>query len=74
VVMWRQRLTPGARGAGGVFVKDLWIRFVEGFNKEPKEPLLLEEKLERSCADLISRVGGLAINWYQSLEKFLCFL
>jgi hypothetical protein len=39
VVVWRRRLTPGARGAGGVFVKDLWIRFIEGFSKEPKEPL-----------------------------------
>jgi hypothetical protein len=33
-------------GAGGVFVKDLWIGFIEGFSKEPKEPLRLEENLE----------------------------
>jgi hypothetical protein len=46
VVMWRQRLTPGAHGAGGVFVKDLWIGFVEGFSREPKESLRLMEKLE----------------------------
>jgi len=44
--MRRQRLTPGARGASAVFVKDLWIRFVEGFSKEPKESLRLEENLE----------------------------
>jgi hypothetical protein len=46
VVMWRRRLTLGAHGAGGVFVKDLWIKFVEGFSKEPKEPLWPEENLE----------------------------
>jgi hypothetical protein len=33
-------------------VKDLWIGFVEGFSKEPKEPLWPEENLERSYADL----------------------
>jgi hypothetical protein len=59
VVVWRRRFTPGARCAGGVFVKDLWIGFVEGFSKEPKEPLRPEENLERSCADLGQRVGGL---------------
>jgi hypothetical protein len=35
---------------GWVFTKDLWIGFVEGSNREPKEPLQLEENLERSCA------------------------
>jgi hypothetical protein len=40
------RLTPGACGAGGVFMKDLWIGFIEGFSKEPKESLQLEENLE----------------------------
>jgi hypothetical protein len=43
VVMWRRTLTAGARSAGGVFVKDLWIGFVEGFSKEPKDSLRLEE-------------------------------
>jgi hypothetical protein len=39
------------------FLKDLWIGFVEGFSKEPKESLRLVEELERSCADLGPRVG-----------------
>jgi hypothetical protein len=52
VAMWRQIFTPGARDAGGVFMKDLWTRFVEGFSKEPKEPLRLEKNLEQSCVDL----------------------
>jgi hypothetical protein len=64
VVVWRRRLTPGARGAGGVFVKDIWIIFIEGFNKEPKEPLQPKENLERSCVDLRQRVGGLCVSIY----------
>jgi hypothetical protein len=51
-------LRPGLWSCGGedshlvhvvqveFFVKDLWIGFVEGFSKEPKEPLRLEENLE----------------------------
>jgi hypothetical protein len=48
-------------------VKDLWIGFVEGFSREPKESLRLVEKLERSCVDLGPRAGGSASEWYQSL-------
>jgi hypothetical protein len=55
------RLTPGVKCAGWVFMKDLWIGFVEGSNREPREPLRLEENLERSCVDLGQRVGGLHI-------------
>jgi hypothetical protein len=31
---------------GEVFMKDLWIEFVEGSNKDLREPLQLEENLE----------------------------
>jgi hypothetical protein len=34
------------------FHKDLWIRFVKGFSRDPKKPLRLKENLERSCVDL----------------------
>jgi hypothetical protein len=68
------RLTPGVKCAGWVFMKDLWIGFVEGSNREPKEPLRLEENLERSCVDLGPEGRGSASEWYQSLEKFLFFL
>jgi hypothetical protein len=57
--MCRQRLTLGEHGAGGFFMKDLWIRFIWGFDGELKESLRLMEKLERSYADISSREGGL---------------
>jgi len=60
VVVWRGRLTPGACGVGGVFMKDLRIGFIEGFSREPKESLQLVAKLERSCTDLGPRERGSA--------------
>jgi hypothetical protein len=43
-----------------------WIH--GGSNRDPREPLRLEENLERSCVDLGPRVEGVCHQlWYQSL-------
>jgi hypothetical protein len=53
---------------GRVLTKDLWIRFIEGFSREPEESLRLEENLELSYADIGPRVGGLRQKTIQKVE------
>jgi len=55
------------------FLKDLWIRFVEGFSREPKESFRLVEKVERSYVDLCPRAGVSMSVWYQSLILSIYF-
>jgi hypothetical protein len=42
------KLALGVKFLRVSFHKDLWIRFVKGFSREPKKPLRLKENLERS--------------------------
>jgi hypothetical protein len=55
--------------AGGVFMKDLWIRFL-GFHRDPREPLRLEENsgtiLRPGGHAEPAEAGGAASVWYQS--------
>jgi hypothetical protein len=46
---------------GRVFLKDMWIGFVEGSSRELKDPLQLEENIELSCVDL-DRESGVCVS------------
>jgi hypothetical protein len=46
VVVWKCKDFPWCYFLKAIFHKDLWIRFVKGFSREPKKPLKLKENLE----------------------------